>query len=48
MRRVKNDIQPDRHTDTANYLYADGHVEVIPAAQIDEWIAALFNFAKPE
>jgi prepilin-type processing-associated H-X9-DG protein/prepilin-type N-terminal cleavage/methylation domain-containing protein len=45
---VKKDIQPDRHTDTANYLYVDGHVEVIPAAQIDEWITALFNFAQPE
>ena len=45
---VKKDIQPDRHTDTANYLYVDGHVEVIPAAQIDEWITALFNFAQPQ
>jgi prepilin-type N-terminal cleavage/methylation domain-containing protein/prepilin-type processing-associated H-X9-DG protein len=45
---VKNDIQPDRHFDTANYLYADGHVEVIPAATIDEWIAAGTDFGKPE
>jgi prepilin-type N-terminal cleavage/methylation domain-containing protein/prepilin-type processing-associated H-X9-DG protein len=45
---VKNDIQPDRHFDTANYLYADGHVEVIAAATIDEWISAGTDFAKPE
>jgi prepilin-type N-terminal cleavage/methylation domain-containing protein/prepilin-type processing-associated H-X9-DG protein len=45
---MKLDIQPDRHFDTANYLYADGHVEVIPAATIDEWIAAGTDFAKPE
>jgi prepilin-type processing-associated H-X9-DG protein len=45
---VKNDIQPDRHFDTANYLYADGHVEVIPAATVDEWIAAGTDFGKPE
>jgi prepilin-type N-terminal cleavage/methylation domain-containing protein/prepilin-type processing-associated H-X9-DG protein len=45
---VKLDIQPDRHFDTANYLYADGHVEVISAAMIDEWIAAGTDFAKPE
>lgn len=45
---VKNDIQPDRHFDTANYLYADGHVEIIAAATIDEWIAAYVDFAKPE
>jgi prepilin-type N-terminal cleavage/methylation domain-containing protein/prepilin-type processing-associated H-X9-DG protein len=45
---VKLDIQPDRHFDAANYLYADGHVEVISAATIDEWIAAGTDFAKPE
>lgn len=45
---VKNDIQPDRHFDAANYLYADGHVEVISAATIDEWIAAGTDFGKPE
>jgi prepilin-type N-terminal cleavage/methylation domain-containing protein/prepilin-type processing-associated H-X9-DG protein len=45
---VRLDIQPDRHFDTANYLYADGHVEVTPAATIDEWIAAGSDFAKPE
>jgi prepilin-type N-terminal cleavage/methylation domain-containing protein/prepilin-type processing-associated H-X9-DG protein len=45
---VKNDIQPDRHFDTANYLYADGHVDVIGAATIDEWIATGTDFAKPE
>jgi len=46
--QVKKDIQPGRHFHAAHYLYADGHVEVISAAQIDEWIAANFNFAKPE
>lgn len=46
--QVKKDIQPDRHTDMAHYLYADGHVDVIAAAQIDEWIDNLHNFAKPE
>jgi prepilin-type N-terminal cleavage/methylation domain-containing protein/prepilin-type processing-associated H-X9-DG protein len=45
---VKNDIQPDRHTQAANYLYADGHVEVISAQTIDEWIAAGVDFARPE
>ncbi len=44
---VKTDIQLDRHTGTAHYLYVDGHVEVISAAQIEEWIAAGFNFAEP-
>jgi prepilin-type processing-associated H-X9-DG protein len=47
-RQVKREIQPDRHFDAANYLYVDGHVEVIPAAQIGEWIDAGVDFAKPE
>jgi prepilin-type processing-associated H-X9-DG protein len=45
---VKADIQPDRHSIAAHYLYVDGHVDVIAAAQVDEWIAAGYDFAKPE
>ena len=47
-RQVKRDIQPDRHFAAANYLYVDGHVDVITAAQIEEWIDAEFDFARPE
>jgi prepilin-type N-terminal cleavage/methylation domain-containing protein/prepilin-type processing-associated H-X9-DG protein len=32
----------------ANYLFADGHVESIPATQIKEWADSSFNFAKPQ
>jgi prepilin-type N-terminal cleavage/methylation domain-containing protein/prepilin-type processing-associated H-X9-DG protein len=45
---VKRDIQPARHVEHSNYLFADGHVDVIAAAQIHEWIDSLFDFAKPE
>jgi prepilin-type processing-associated H-X9-DG protein len=45
---IEKDIQPDRHKEVAHYLYADGHVDVIPAAQIYEWIDQNFDFAKPE
>ncbi len=45
---VKADIQPDRHEGTAHYLYVDGHVDVIAATQIDEWIDRGFNFAEPQ
>ena len=31
----------------ANYLYADGHVESIPASQVKEWADSGINFAKP-
>ncbi len=41
-------ITTDPHTSGyANYLYADGHVESIPASQIKEWADRGFNFAKP-
>jgi prepilin-type N-terminal cleavage/methylation domain-containing protein/prepilin-type processing-associated H-X9-DG protein len=45
---VKMDIRLDRHNGTGNYLLADGHVDVIAATQVLEWIDALFDFAKPE
>lgn len=45
---VKTDLQLDRHFHTSNYLYVDGHVDVISAAQVDAWIDANFEFAKPE
>jgi prepilin-type processing-associated H-X9-DG protein len=45
---VKKDIQIDRHFDAANYLYADGHVEVILATQIEQWVDEYFDFARPE
>jgi len=36
-----------RTSGVANYLYADGHVEVIPASQIRQWADTNFNFALP-
>ena len=45
---VERDIQLDRHAQAANYLYADGHVEAIPAGQIYAWIAEGFDFARPQ
>jgi prepilin-type processing-associated H-X9-DG protein len=45
---VKKDIQLDRHFDASHYLYADGHVDVIQAAQVEEWIDDNFDFARPE
>jgi prepilin-type N-terminal cleavage/methylation domain-containing protein/prepilin-type processing-associated H-X9-DG protein len=46
--QLLQEIKPDRHFHTmANYLYADGHVQAIPAAVIKEWADNGFNFAKP-
>lgn len=45
---VLKDILPDRHGEVAHYLYADGHVDVVAAVQVDEWIDSEFDFARPE
>ena len=56
-RRVLQDIQPDRHRSgaanedrtrgSANYLFADGHVETIEAAEVKRRIDAKEPFARP-
>ena len=49
--RINRDIALQRHGDTANYLFADTHVEAISATQVEAWIAAGIagadNFAMP-
>jgi len=45
---VEKELQLDQHLQSAHYLYADAHVDSIPAAQIHEWIDEGFDFARPE
>ncbi|MCU0787284.1 MAG: hypothetical protein MUC91_03710 [Verrucomicrobia bacterium] len=54
--KVTFDIQPDRHSGTAtadhssgrsNYLFADGHVDSIEAAELKRKIDRGINFAEP-
>lgn len=44
---VLDDIQPDRHNGTANYLFADWHVAALKPAPLRLRIEAGDNFAKP-
>lgn len=45
---VELEVALDRHPgDTANYLYADGHVDSISKEQIATWCSEGFNFAAP-
>lgn len=45
---VTDEVRVDRHHGgVANYLCADGHVEVLAAEQIAEWCDSGFNFAMP-
>ena len=46
--QIQLEVAVHRHGGgVANYLYADGHVAGIAAAQILEWIEAEHNFARP-
>jgi prepilin-type N-terminal cleavage/methylation domain-containing protein/prepilin-type processing-associated H-X9-DG protein len=43
------DAPPERHaTGYANYLFADGHVQLISGQQISRWAAEGINFALPD
>ena len=47
---ISAEIAVDRHRDSANYLYADGHVESVESEQIHHWIhegTEAVNFARP-
>jgi prepilin-type processing-associated H-X9-DG protein len=46
--RIQREVAVDRHAGrVANYLYADGHVEPIAAEQINAWVTAGYDFARP-
>lgn len=45
--RIRVDIQTNRHGNGSNYLFADGHVELIEESQLDTWVQANFNFPLP-
>lgn len=44
---LQEEIQTDRHTTGAHYLFADGHVSLIAEATIQEWAENGINFAIP-
>jgi prepilin-type N-terminal cleavage/methylation domain-containing protein/prepilin-type processing-associated H-X9-DG protein len=48
LKAIERDLQLDRHSSGANYLFVDGHVEFIEADQIATWVSQEFNFAKPQ
>jgi prepilin-type processing-associated H-X9-DG protein/prepilin-type N-terminal cleavage/methylation domain-containing protein len=45
---IQLELAVDRHAgNTANYLYADGHVSAVAASEVAEWVEHGINFAKP-
>lgn len=47
-KRIQVDIHLERHANTSNYLFLDGHVETIASAQIIDWANEPLNFAAPQ
>ena len=46
---IQQYLATSRHVGrTANYLYHDGHMQIIPESAIKEWALEGFNFAIPE
>jgi general secretion pathway protein G len=46
--QVQSEVAVERHLGgVANYLYADGHVSPIPAADVSDWVDNGVNFARP-
>ncbi len=46
--QVQSEVAVERHLGkVANYLYADGHVSPIAAAEISAWVDGGVNFARP-
>jgi prepilin-type N-terminal cleavage/methylation domain-containing protein/prepilin-type processing-associated H-X9-DG protein len=47
-KQVEAEVAVDRHPGkTANYLYADGHVDIISSEQIAAWCSEGYDFALP-
>jgi prepilin-type processing-associated H-X9-DG protein/prepilin-type N-terminal cleavage/methylation domain-containing protein len=46
--QIQQEVQIDRHQQSANYLYLDGHVDSIAASQIAQWVDESFEFARPQ
>ncbi|HEY2146562.1 MAG TPA: H-X9-DG-CTERM domain-containing protein [Pirellulales bacterium] len=46
--QIELDLQINRHGGSANYAYADGHVELIGEETIAGYANSGFNFAKPQ
>ncbi len=48
LKAMQQEVQTDRHSVMANYLYADGHVVPIDEVQIADWCYKAVNFALPQ
>ena len=47
MTAIENEVAVQRHHGTTHFLYADGHVDLVPVEQIGRWAEEGVNFALP-
>jgi type II secretory pathway pseudopilin PulG len=45
--QIERDIQLARHFESTHFLFADAHLEIVPAEQIHSWIDQGYDFARP-
>jgi prepilin-type N-terminal cleavage/methylation domain-containing protein/prepilin-type processing-associated H-X9-DG protein len=48
MKTIRSEVAVDRHSGGSNFLYADGHVALVPEDQIRTWVDEPTIFARPE
>lgn len=48
LKEIEKEVEIDRHSGDAHYVFADGHVEQISADTIAQWASEGFNFARPQ
>jgi prepilin-type N-terminal cleavage/methylation domain-containing protein/prepilin-type processing-associated H-X9-DG protein len=46
-RAISAEVAVERHQGTSHFLYADGHVELVTAEQVEQWATQPYNFALP-
>lgn len=44
---IESEVSIERHSGQSHFLYADGHVTLVPAEDVSEWATRPFNFALP-
>jgi prepilin-type processing-associated H-X9-DG protein len=47
LEKIRAQVAVERHSGSSHFLYADGHVELVSDAQVHEWVAVPFDFARP-
>jgi prepilin-type N-terminal cleavage/methylation domain-containing protein/prepilin-type processing-associated H-X9-DG protein len=47
MQAIAAEVAVERHQQASHFLYADGHVDLVSAEQINAWADVPLNFARP-